>query len=319
MQGFSEADWPHGRFDGEAAGTEGKRLAMRSIGKGNVAAFRRWAGLGTLLGSLAGCTPSRPPADAQDARADGMAQAAQLQRAARYADAAAQFRAVLRREPDNALAHCELGILLQDNQDDAAAAIYHFRNYLDLRPDAEMAPIVRERLKAAEERLGQHAGRNGSSSRVVSDTQIVGHIEELNSQVAERDRTIQQLRDQLAALTRDNERLAKEVKSLTNRLNLMLDGMEKTSRPSATALRNLTLDDLAATAAAPSRAAADPSRAARRSDRTYRVRRGDSLWSIAQKVYGDPSRSVDIRNANRRRIGTNDRLTEGDELVIPFP
>ncbi len=305
-------------FEREAAGTGSTRLAMRCVGTGIAAGIRRQACLGALLGGLVGCLPSNHPPDAQGASADGMTQAAQLLRAARYAEAAAQYRAVLRREPDNALAHCELGFLLQDNQDDPSAALFHLRSYLDLRPESDLAPVVLERIKTARERLARQANGNGTASRSVTDAQIVVHIEELNAQVADRDRTIQQLRDQNAALARDNERLAKEVRSLTNRLNLMLDGMEKATRPSATALRNLTLDDLAASRPAAASGAA-PARPARSSDRTYRVRRGDSLWSIAQKVYGDPSRSVDIRNANRRRVGANDRLTEGDELVIPFP
>ena len=51
--------------------------------------------------------------------------------------------------------------------------------------------------------------------------------------------------------------------------------------------------------------------------RTYRVKRGDTLWKIAQRAYGDASRNVDIRNANPDKIGPDDRLSEGTVLVLP--
>ena len=51
--------------------------------------------------------------------------------------------------------------------------------------------------------------------------------------------------------------------------------------------------------------------------RTYKVRRGDALWSIAQKAYGDASRMADIRAANRDVLGGSDRLVEGMILTLP--
>lgn len=56
-------------------------------------------------------------------------------------------------------------------------------------------------------------------------------------------------------------------------------------------------------------------------DRTYRVNRGDSLWIIARKVYGQGSswtllaKANDLRNPNKLQIGQELSLPLGDELL----
>lgn len=53
--------------------------------------------------------------------------------------------------------------------------------------------------------------------------------------------------------------------------------------------------------------------------RTYKVRRGDTLSSIADKVYGDSNKWRDIYNANRTRLRSSDGIRIGQILVIPAP
>ena len=52
--------------------------------------------------------------------------------------------------------------------------------------------------------------------------------------------------------------------------------------------------------------------------RSYMIKRGDCLSSIAKKVYGDASLWRKIYNANRKMIGSNpNRVYAGKTLVIP--
>lgn len=51
--------------------------------------------------------------------------------------------------------------------------------------------------------------------------------------------------------------------------------------------------------------------------RSYTVQKGDSLFEIAKRFYGDGSRLKDIQAANRERIPDANRLREGMEIVIP--
>jgi len=76
------------------------------------------------------------------------------------------------------------------------------------------------------------------------------------------------------------------------------------------------LDQSAALAAADAAAAqADTARPGPAPERTYTVRPGDSLWSIAETEYGDGSLSGALGKANR--IPNPDRILAGKEITLP--
>lgn len=51
---------------------------------------------------------------------------------------------------------------------------------------------------------------------------------------------------------------------------------------------------------------------------TYTVKKGDSLWNIARKFYGDGSKYKTIYNANKNTIGSNpNKIYPGQVLKIP--
>ncbi len=51
--------------------------------------------------------------------------------------------------------------------------------------------------------------------------------------------------------------------------------------------------------------------------RTYTVQKGDFLTKISEKVYGDPNRWREIRDANRDKLGSRTDVRPGQVLVIP--
>jgi nucleoid-associated protein YgaU len=51
--------------------------------------------------------------------------------------------------------------------------------------------------------------------------------------------------------------------------------------------------------------------------RTYLVLRGDNLWKIARRMYGDPNWWYEIFLANRRLVKTPDMVHAGMTLRLP--
>lgn len=52
-------------------------------------------------------------------------------------------------------------------------------------------------------------------------------------------------------------------------------------------------------------------------ERSYIVKKGDTLFAIARSQYNDASKWRDIWNANLASVSNKDRLSIGQELVLP--
>ena len=143
--------------------------------------FAAWAAL--CLALAAGC--DRAPDDRRDARDR------QLRRALAARDSEDVDRAIelcekaLARRPDLALAHRELALMLDHYRQDYVSALYHYRRYLDLRPDSSQRADV--------ERMIQHC-------RLSFAAQIAASPEELKRALQLRDERILALERELAAL-----------------------------------------------------------------------------------------------------------------------
>ncbi|HEX4343844.1 MAG TPA: tetratricopeptide repeat protein, partial [Verrucomicrobiae bacterium] len=57
--------------------------------------------------------------------------------------------------PHNSAAHFELGFLYERNDNDCAAAIYHYDRFLALRPDSDNAEVIRQHILGCKQVLAR--------------------------------------------------------------------------------------------------------------------------------------------------------------------
>lgn len=97
----------------------------------------------------------------------------------------------LERRPDLALAHRELGLMLDNYRQDPVAALYHYRRYLELRPDSKNREAV--------EKLIQH-GRTAFAAQVAaSPDEMQRGLKARDERIAALELEVVVLREQLAA------------------------------------------------------------------------------------------------------------------------
>jgi len=107
----------------------------------------RIAGLSMLCLALAvgGC--SRVPSEQREARDRNLRRAAAARQSQDIDQSIAWCERALDRRPRLALAHRELGLMLENYRQDYVAAIYHYRRYLQLRPETEARSEIEERIQ----------------------------------------------------------------------------------------------------------------------------------------------------------------------------
>lgn len=229
-------------------------------------AWKQWGSVwaAAVLAAAAGCSRGVAWLDQKDQSLPLVQRAAERVAEGDIESAVRLYRKALEQEPNAARAHLDLAFLLQEHRKDYIGAIYHYRCYLELRPDAEKKDLVEERIRLAEQLFAADVlGPSRMSAKV-------------------------------AALERENETLKVRLQDLSSRIM-------STRRP-----------DARPAPAGTGAVASKPEPVT-----TYRVKRGDTLSSIATDVYGDGNRWKDIQVANSDILGNSSQVRVGQVLVIP--
>jgi len=98
-----------------------------------------------LAATLAGCLPTGSSQRDEEKEAHFQTGRARVN-GMDYGGAIEAFQKALEVNPHSSAAHFELGWLLADKQPDPAAAIYHYEQYLALRPAADNAETIRQHI-----------------------------------------------------------------------------------------------------------------------------------------------------------------------------
>ena len=226
-----------------------------------------------------------------------------LIRQGREQAALAEFTRVIATRQDGAPeSHLEVGLLYQLEVKDPIAAIYHFRRYLELKPNSPQADLVRGRIDVA-----------------TRDFARTLPAQPLENQIIRKD-----LLDVVEKLQIENTRLKDEVATLRGNRSTSRGTVADLSanNPSPPPARNqaatspfsrapISVETARPTPQRPQRPEAAPT------VRTHTVVKGDTLYALARRYYNDSTRAKDIYGANRNKMRSQNDLQVGMQLVIP--
>ena len=195
-------------------------------------------------------------------------------------DALEEFLAVTRRTMHCPKSHLQVGMLFLnlESRKDPVAAIYHFQRFLLLENNSKEAPKVRQLIVTAEREI----------IRELPGEPYADYLDSLN-------------------LREKNNRLMIEVADLKARLGLPLTERDIRDNESPLPVRNSKVQQIKN----------EPSFVTPPLARTYVVQKGDSLYGISRKFYGDSSYIEQIFQANRNSLSSKDSLKLGQKLIIP--
>ncbi|HXI85056.1 MAG TPA: LysM peptidoglycan-binding domain-containing protein [Verrucomicrobiae bacterium] len=262
--------------------------------------FRPFA-LAVVFALSAACERSAPVSDVTAEQEVNYLRAKKLYEQQDFPAAAEFYKKTLSANPDFAKAHLELGLLSDDKLGDPIAAIYHYRRYLELRPDSEKRKLVEDFIERAKLSLAAKLPQSpvvdpGELARLQSDkAALLQENATLRSRVAELEKTV------TVTATSAAEPLTAAVVSTPAPISVVTPG----SAPPIVM------------AAAPITVFAEPSTTELSRARTYVVQRGDTLQSLALRYYGTRSAWEKIYQANRGGLPSKDQLKVGQQLMIP--
>lgn len=256
-------------------------------------------------------------------------QGQQLSKSGRNQEAlSAYLKVIAKRDESAPESHLEVGLILLRHVKDPIAAIYHFRKYLELQPNSRQAVYVRGLIDTSKREF----------ARTLPATPLESQADQLEKQ------------DQIDRLLRENDQLKAELTSLRGgvaappiRSRAVLENNNSsgapmitipTAQPETTApsaddspvtyapVPAATVEEeplvQAAPTTKPTRPAVKPAaKPPASSGRTHTVGKGDTLFSLAQKYYGNRAKWRDIYAANRDVMPNETALKPGMSLKIP--
>lgn len=248
----------------------------------------------TVLAGVAGCAPSGVEIVSEtDEKQYQLGQDYKSQ--GRMEDALGAFERVIDARRDAPESHLEAGYIYLRTLKDPINAIYHFNRYLRLKPQSPQASQVRQLIETAQKEF----------ARQLPAQPYEGELDRID------------LMDLVKTLKQENDSLKRELMAATARVeqleNVLGQARRSAPEPSAGQPARIQPPTSPRQTAAPTAQAPSPDSA----PRAYTVQSGDTLSTISRRFYGTPSRWLDIYQANRDRLSSENALRVGQEIRIP--
>jgi tetratricopeptide (TPR) repeat protein len=258
-----------------------------------------------------GCERHAGPGLGAESDDAGYRRGQQLVKQGRKQEALAAFLKVIAQRGDAAPeSHLDAGLIYLNDIKDPIAAIYHFRKYLELQPNAVQAAYVRGLVDSAKREFARTLPGNPLESQALRL--------DMMDQVGRLQREVEQLKAELTAARSGAPAPVNRLLVPTDQTGAFQPPVNPVVREvdpaSPITMAPLSPRSAAAEPAAPPVASpAPPAEAAR----LHVVVKGDTLFSLAQRYYNDRSRWRDIYAANRDQMPNENALRLGMTLKIP--
>jgi len=185
--------------------------------------------------------------------------------------------------------------MIYQSKEEPIRALYHFENYVEARPDSQNADILQRVMADEQRRLAARV-----QFEALPEDAPEKEISTLKARLAQAEQLLAQKELELQQAT-------------------LSDGTTDRSPPPEWAAERLqllrTIQRLQMAGTTADRESAEP--LPMEQSRTYRVKRGDTLSSIAKEVYGNASAWRKIYEANREVIPNQNVVSQGIVLILP--
>lgn len=188
------------------------------------------------------------------------------------------------------------GVILGENQREPDTEVVLSETDLELK--ARISNLERQLAGAKSVIIESGAGKEAGYMETLERKALA--YESASSAIAERDRAILDLKQEVDELAEENKALKVQVEELvsaTNQLSAQVAVLQKESEPIKEALTLIRKGKF----------------------EYYQIKEGDTCESIAAKpsIYNDARKQILIRQANRGGVADLDQLVPGEVLVIP--
>ncbi|HAV12422.1 MAG TPA: hypothetical protein DCX06_02845 [Opitutae bacterium] len=246
-----------------------------------------------FIGLLSGCAPSDVEIVSEtDEKQYQLAQDYKSQ--GRMEEALSAFHRVIDARRDSPESHFEAGYIYLEALKDPVRAIYHFDRYLQFKPNSPQATQVRQLIETAQKEFARQLPAQPYQGELdrIDLMELVKNLKQENDSLK---------RDLIAAETR--------VKQLETALGQGRRVTTAQTPQTAAVQQPVTVQTQQTRPMATPNPASVP--------RSHIVQSGDTLSTISSRYYGTPSRWIDIYQANRDRLRSENALKVGQELRIP--
>lgn len=207
--------------------------------------------------------------------------AQRLYREKKYEEALCLFLKVIDSHKEAPESHLETGRLYLEHIQDPITAIYHFRKYLEYKPNAEQSPMVKQMIERSKKEFARSLPGQSLEFSPLTNNESALLIQELKS---------------------ENRFLKNQLESIRKINTPETSSQKYANTPLKVPERSLTPPKQNVSTA---------------SYLTYMVVPGDTLSSISKKLYGKTNQWEKIYNLNRDQLSTPGSLKIGQILKLP--